>query len=87
MPGLLPKTLAEYFKAVYRNHHEIDLRFGEFKYAKATDNNNNHIYDVVYVDVIDKFDHIPSLANLSITYDSINNPLLLMNQHTLKIQI
>ena len=75
LPGLPPETLAEYFKAVYRNHHEIDLRFGEFKVAKATDNNNNHIYDVVYVDVIDKFDHIPSLANLSITYDSINNPI------------
>ena len=76
LPGLPPKTLAEFFKAVYRNHHEIDLRFGEFKYAKATDNDNNHIYDVVYVDVLDKFDPTPpSLANLSITYDSINNPV------------
>ena len=34
------------------------------------------IYDVVYVDVLDKFDPTPpSLANLSITYDSINNPV------------
>lgn len=76
LPGLPANTLHEYFKAVYRNHHEINLRFGDFKYAKATDNNNNHIYDVVYVDVLDRFDPPAGLtANLEITYDSINNPI------------
>ena len=49
LPGLPANTLSKYFESVYRNHHNINLRFGDFKTAKATDNDNNHIYDVVYV--------------------------------------
>ena len=76
LPGLPANTLHEYFKAVYKNHHNINLRFGEFKYAKATDNYNNHIYDVVYVDILDRFDPPAGLtANLEIKYSQINNPI------------
>ena len=79
LPGLPANTLSKYFESVYKNHHDINLRFGDFKYAKATDNNNNHIYDVVYVDILDKFDPpagtVLNTANLEIKYSSINNPI------------
>ena len=79
LPGLPANTLSKYFESVYRNHHNINLRFGDFKTAKATDNDNNHIYDVVYVEVLDKFDAPAgttlTTSNLEIKYSSINNPI------------
>ena len=76
LTGLPANTLEEYFKSVYRNHHTINLRFGDFKYAKATDKDNNHIYDVVYVDINDAGDPPAGLtANLEVKYSSINNPI------------
>ena len=56
VPGLPAETIDDYFRYVFRNHYTINIRFGDFKYAKATNNNGDHIYDIVYVDVVDKFD-------------------------------
>jgi hypothetical protein len=76
LPGLPANTLSKYFESVYRNHHTINLRFGNFKYAKATDNDNNHVYDVVYAEITDVFDPpVGTTANLEVTYSSINNPI------------
>tara|TARA_B100001057_G_scaffold491730_1_gene582583 strand:- start:7052 stop:9562 length:2511 start_codon:yes stop_codon:yes gene_type:complete len=74
LAGMSPATLAEYAKAVNQNHYNIELRFGDFAFAKANDANGTHIYDVVYVNVIDINDPpIGTIANTSITYSSINN--------------
>lgn len=80
LAGMTASTLSTYAKAVYQNHYNINLRFGEFKTAKASDDNGNHIYDVVYVDIVDVNDPvdingIPQIANTSISYSSINNPI------------
>ena len=74
LAGMSPRTQAEYAKAVNQNHYDINLKFGDFAYAKADDANGNHIYDVIYVNIIDINDPPPGLtANTRITYDSINN--------------
>ena len=76
LPGMPATTLEEYARAVYRNHHEITLRFGDFKYAQVVNENNEHIYDVVYVEVLDSNDPpVGLVANTFIQYDSINNPI------------
>ena len=80
LAGMTASTLSNYAKAVYQNHYNINLRFGDFKTAKAQDKQGNHIYDVVYVDIVDVNDPqdingIPQIANTSISYSSINNPI------------
>jgi hypothetical protein len=76
LPGMEPTTLEEYARAVYRNHYTITLKFGEFNYARVLDENDNHIYDVVYVDIIDSNEPEEGLiANTYIEYDTINNPI------------
>lgn len=76
LSGMPPTTLEEYARAVYRNHYEITLKFGEFKYARVLDSTDNHIYDVVYVDIIDSNEPAEGLiANTYIEYDTINNPI------------
>ena len=70
VPGLPAETIDDYFKYVFKNHYTINIRFGDFKYAKATNNNGDYIYDVVYVDVIDKFDPPKGKnINLEIEYE------------------
>ena len=80
LAGMTASTLSKYAKAVYQNHYNINLRFGAFKTAKAQDKQGNHIYDVVYVEIDDvkdpkPIDGIPQLANTTISYSSINNPI------------
>lgn len=80
LSGMTASPLSKYQKAVYQNHYNISLRFGDFKTAKAQDKNGNHIYDVIYVEVQDVNDPkpvkgVPQTANTFIQYSSINNPI------------
>ena len=74
LSGMSPSTLAEYGKAVNQNHYTTQLRFGNFSYAKANDANGVHIYDVVYVNIIDINDPpIGTIAQASASFKLINN--------------
>lgn len=80
LSGMTASPLSKYAKAVYQNHYNIDLRFGEFKSAKAQDSQGTHIYDVVYVEIEDANDPkpingVPQIANTFVQYNSINNPI------------
>lgn len=52
--GLEQLNLDEYVYALRENFYRKRLRLGSLKTAKAKDANNNHIYDIIYVDVIDE---------------------------------
>lgn len=74
LPGMTASSFAKWGKATMRNHYTTKLRFGDFAYAKAQDSNGNHIYDVVYVNMIDVNDPPAGMvANTFIRYSSINN--------------
>ena len=76
LSGMTATGLQNWAKAVYRNHYTINLRFGEFAYAKAQDSNGNHIYDVVYVNMVDTNEPPAGLiANTFIQYNTINNEI------------
>ena len=75
VPGLPAETIDNYFRYVFKNHYSIDIRFGDFKYAKATNNNGDYIYDVVYVEIIDKFDPKGDDIILEYTIDEFKNEL------------
>lgn len=76
LSGMTASSLSEWAEAVYRNHYTINLRFGDFAYAKAQDSNGNYVYDVVYINMIDLNDPPDGmLANTFIQYDTINNEI------------
>jgi len=51
--GLAPKTIEEYFAALNINHYNKRLVLGEIKTARALDENDNVIYEVVYSQIVD----------------------------------
>ena len=74
--GIEKLNLADYESALTTNFYKKRLLFGDVKMAEARDINGNYIYDVIYVDVIDKLD----LANSVVTFNgntyypaSVNN--------------
>ena len=76
LSGMTASSLSKWAKATYRNHYTINLRFGDFKYAQAQNRDGDHIYDVIYVDMIDVNDPPAGmLANTYIQYSSINNTI------------
>lgn len=54
MAGLNPLEAADYAAAMELNHYWKTIGFGEIKTAIATDENFNTIYEVVYVELLDK---------------------------------
>ena len=54
MTGLNTDEMANYIEAMTFNHYWKTLNFGSFKTARAVDSNLNPIYDVVYVELIDR---------------------------------
>ena len=54
LSGLNPDTAAEYISAMTLNHYWKTLYFGEIKTAQALDDNFNIIYEVVYVEILDR---------------------------------
>lgn len=76
LSGMTASSYNKWAEAVYRNHYTINLRFGDFSYAKAQDSNGNYVYDVVYVNMIDLNDPPANLlANTFIQYSTINNEI------------
>ncbi len=51
--GLNPENIAEYVAALDQNHYWKNLSFGNLKTAIATDDANNILYEVVYLELID----------------------------------
>jgi hypothetical protein len=51
--GLNPKDTADYIDSMTLNHYWKTLRFGQIKTAKATDDNINTIYEVVYIEILE----------------------------------
>jgi hypothetical protein len=59
--GIERINLTDYTAALRENFYRRRLTFGDFKVARGQDSNNNHIYDVVYVDIIDDIDGVSNV--------------------------
>lgn len=53
--GLAPLAIEEYFAALELNHYNKSLVLGEIKTARALDDNENIIYEVVYSQIVDTY--------------------------------
>lgn len=53
LPGITPKNLSTYIRALSKNHYTKTLLFGNIKTAAALDEFYNVQYEVVYLEVID----------------------------------
>ena len=51
--GLAPATTEDYFTALNLNHYNKNLVLGELKTARALDDDDNVVYEVVYSQIID----------------------------------
>lgn len=69
LAGINPQNIADYSNAIQLNHYWKTLRFGEIKSARATDENINTIYEVIYIEILE--DNVNSQGfgpNLSLTW-------------------
>jgi len=64
--GIKKLNLSEYESALNANFYKKRLLFGDVKSAQAKDSSGNHVYDVIYIDIVDPLD----LANSSVTFNS-----------------
>ena len=55
--GIETLRIEEYVPALVTNFNKKTFRFGDLKIATASDTNNNVIYEVIYVDLIDEFEN------------------------------
>ena len=63
--GLAPKQSSEYMKVLQKNFYKQELNHGEIKTARAVDPDTNEvIYEVVYIDIIDRQTEKNSLGTL-----------------------
>jgi len=74
--GLTPASIEDYFAALELNHYNKQLVLGEFKTARALDENDNVIYEVVYSQVVDNLvnaqgESVP--PSVPIKYPAIDN--------------
>jgi hypothetical protein len=69
--GLNPKQVADYVSALELNHYRKTINFGQIKTAKAVDSNFNTVYEVVYVELLDRGVNDQGFGpNLAITWPS-----------------
>ena len=79
--GIEQVNLNSYASALHRNLYEKRLTFGSIKSAIAKDSYGNHVYDAVYVDIIDNLEgtNTPIVINNKTYYpgsiDSIRDSL------------
>lgn len=69
LSGLQAETASNYINAMTLNHYWKTLLFGQVKTARATDENLNTTYEVVYLEIIDQQVNSAGLGpNLSVTW-------------------
>lgn len=68
--GIETLKIEEYVPALVRNFHRKTLKFGNLNIATASDDNNNIIYEVIYIDLVDDAEN---------TNGSVNSALKLTN--------
>ena len=56
--GIETLKIEEYVPALVRNFHRKTFKFGDVKIATAKDDNNNVIYEILYVDIFDDAEKI-----------------------------
>lgn len=66
--GINASTIQQYMASITKNHYWRNITLGEIKTARATDENGNVIYEVVYSQVID---NLQNLKNQSISSEIV----------------
>lgn len=72
--GLSPELIGAYIEALELNHYNKRLTLGEIKTAQALNDDGTILYEVVYSDIIDDLDGIPSKVD-TIIGDAYPNSL------------
>ena len=70
--GIETLKIEQYVPALVRNFHKKTFRFGDVKIATASDSDNNLIYDIVYVDIIDDAEGKNGSVNSAINITNAN---------------
>ena len=63
--GIQELNLADYVPALYFNFYRRRLTFGDVKVAIARDVDGTHIYDAVYVDIVDDIEGAKSVISMN----------------------
>tara|TARA_R110000851_G_scaffold105219_1_gene223308 strand:- start:4008 stop:7283 length:3276 start_codon:yes stop_codon:yes gene_type:complete len=81
--GIETKTIDEYVAAATKNHKRLRFRLGDLKTAVAINPGTNEvIYEVVYVDVIDKYAPLASKGNARESYAIQNKSKITVDSNT-----
>lgn len=65
--GLEPSLLTEYVTAVERNHYNKNIDLGQIKTATAVDENQNPLYEVVYIAINDVMNNKKEIRTVDLT--------------------
>jgi len=77
--GIETLKIEEYVPALVRNFHRKTFRFGDVKIATASDENNNIIYDIVYVDIFDDAENANGSVNSAVNITNANKSITVDN--------
>jgi len=64
--GIETLSIEKYVPALVRNFHRKTFRFGDIKIATASDVNNNLIYEIIYVELLDEFENLKGSVGLNV---------------------
>jgi hypothetical protein len=77
--GIETLKIEEYVPALVRNFHRKTFRFGDVKIATASDENNNIIYEIVYVDIFDDAENANGSVNAAVNITNANKSITVDN--------
>lgn len=73
--GLEQRDLVEYRYALQENFYKKRLRLGEVKSAIAKNSSGTHVYDVIYVEVVDELVDTYNISAASVVYTDYNDEI------------
>jgi len=73
--GIETLKIEEYVPALATNFHRKTFRFGDLKIATASDSDNNVIYEIVYIDLLDEFENAKGSVNSRVNITNANIPI------------
>lgn len=73
--GIETLKVEEYVPALVRNFHRKTFKFGDIKIATASNSNNETIYEIVYIDLVDEFENSKGSVSKNLNISKVNKPI------------
>lgn len=64
--GMSPESIETYVTSLNQNHYNKTLTLGNIKTARALDENNNTIYEVIYSEIIDDIENVSDVVSTEV---------------------